>query len=947
MRQASGKAPLGVLLASIAVLGGMLAGFQAGPKRTAISPQEAARTAGSSNLRTYRIIFGETDQEGKNWDGAIEVSGGEVASLAGWRFTEQDRVEGVRSWKLTTRVANLEDQRRSPTELGKPPVQRLIEAGVVASIRGPVEAKVRVATPQGEFEFAGVDYGRTASFLSGNATVERVPETERLTESTYEDDYPAAAATRSGGLWVAWLGYREASDVVLARRLGEPPVIVSGAGDHQRPAIAEDGAGRLWVVWSQNVENAWHLQAKRLENGRWSSVQQITSGEGPNLSPAVAVDRAGDLHVVWQGFRNRQGQILLKAFREGRWSSEITLSEGQGDEWDPAVAADPAGGVWAAWDGYATGEFQIYARRYAVGRPGLLHPVSRTRRFSARPSVACDAQGRPWIAWEESGPNWGKDWAVDDPAATVLYKDRSVRVAFLEANQWREPAAPVSQALSDRMRRFHQLPSISFDSRGGLWMLVRVRTTAVNSREDFWASGGRWEFYLTRWEGSRWMPAIWLPDSAGRNGMRGLLASGRDGALWAVWPTDQRNWPQGRAGPLDVYATRLEAQAAAPAAQSRVLADETAAAGPALPHPLEREDLRRIRQYRIALGGRTYRLLRADLHRHTELSGDGAGDGSLEDLYRYEMNAAELDIGHVGDHQMGNDNEYNWWITQKSNDLYTVPGRFIGLYGYERSVWWPNGHRNIVWAERGKPVLKIGPAEAKGAANSGPILYPYLKETGGIATSHTSATEQGTDWRDNDPELEPLVEIYQGFESSYEHAGAPRSWDPKRSKPVHQGQRPQGFIWNAWAKGYKLGVQASSDHVGTHTAYANIITDDASRRGLLEAMRRRHAYASTDLIILDYRMEDPDTGPHLMGDIFTTRSVPKIVVKIIGTAPIQKVDLIKNNQFVFTRSPGEREFSFEYVDNQAAAGESYYYIRVIQSDGELAWSSPIWVRYER
>ena len=59
------------------------------------------------------------------------------------------------------------------------------------------------------------------------------------------------------------------------------------------------------------------------------------------------------------------------------------------------------------------------------------------------------------------------------------------------------------------------------------------------------------------------------------------------------------------------------------------------------------------------------------------------------------------------------------------------------------------------------------------------------------------------------------------------------------------------------------------------------------------------------------------------------------------------MDLIKNNQFVFTRSPGEREFSFEYVDNQAAAGESYYYIRVIQSDGELAWSSPIWVRYER
>lgn len=35
--------------------------------------------------------------------------------------------------------------------------------------------------------------------------------------------------------------------------------------------------------------------------------------------------------------------------------------------------------------------------------------------------------------------------------------------------------------------------------------------------------------------------------------------------------------------------------------------------------------------------------------------------------------------------------------------------------------------------------------------------------------SHTSATLMGTDWRDNDRSLEPLVEIYQGDRMSYEH----------------------------------------------------------------------------------------------------------------------------------------------------------------------------------
>jgi len=40
------------------------------------------------------------------------------------------------------------------------------------------------------------------------------------------------------------------------------------------------------------------------------------------------------------------------------------------------------------------------------------------------------------------------------------------------------------------------------------------------------------------------------------------------------------------------------------------------------------------------------------------------------------------------------------------------------------------------------------------------------------------------------------------------------------------------------------------------------------------------------------------------------------------------------------------EYSFQYVDNTLTKGESYYYVRVQQADGELAWSSPIWVRME-
>ena len=59
---------------------------------------------------------------------------------------------------------------------------------------------------------------------------------------------------------------------------------------------------------------------------------------------------------------------------------------------------------------------------------------------------------------------------------------------------------------------------------------------------------------------------------------------------------------------------------------------------------------------------------------------------------------------------------------------------------------------------------------------------------------------------------------------------------------------------------------------------------------------------------------------------------------------IRQIDIIKNNTFVHNRQNLGREVSFTFVDNDVTAGESYYYVRVIQKNGEMAWSSPIWVR---
>jgi hypothetical protein len=324
---------------------------------------------------------------------------------------------------------------------------------------------------------------------------------------------------------------------------------------------------------------------------------------------------------------------------------------------------------------------------------------------------------------------------------------------------------------------------------------------------------------------------------------------------------------------------------------------------------------------------------------------DGNNDGSLNDTYRYALDAAQLDYMMVSEHNGagGPDVEYVNWLLQQMVDVFTTAGTFTPLYGYERSLSYPNGHRNVIFAKRGNPTLPIPVEEQKGRVGA-QALYKYLKLYGGIAISHTSATNMGTDWRDNDPEVEPLVEIYQGDRVSAEYEGAPKAANAGDPASAPGGFRPAGYVWNAWAKGYKLGVQVASDHLSTHISYACTLATDFTRQGLLDAMKLRHSYGATDNIILDYRLQ-AGGKEYLQGEIVDVPGDFRLWVKVIGTGPIRQIDVVRNNAFVHTVHPvTEKEVTFTWVDNQPRPGESYYYVRVIQANDQMAWSSPVWVR---
>src|SRR3954451_5396835 len=146
--------------------------------------------------------------------------------------------------------------------------------------------------------------------------------------------------------------------------------------------------------------------------------------------------------------------------------------------------------------------------------------------------------------------------------------------------------------------------------------------------------------------------------------MRAALAPEGAYGLLAAWASDERRWTIPAPGDHNIYTGHLmapEGGASPPRTPFRAAAENSAPT-----HPAEAADVARVREYRVRSSGREYRIVRGDMHRHTDMSDDGGGDGSLLDAYRYAIDAASLDFLAVTDHQAGHDREYSWWRGQKA-----------------------------------------------------------------------------------------------------------------------------------------------------------------------------------------------------------------------------------------------------------------------------------------
>lgn len=811
-----------------------------------------------------------------------------------------------------------------------------------------------------------------------------------IADQDHQRDFPDTCLDKQGGLWTVYIKHDSTADTLqLARMEGETFVVVtdlSQPGVLHQPAITSDGVNGVWAFWGQvNEDDVMTLRARHFAGGVVEEEIALGISETAGHSFVDAgTDSSGRVWVVWQEIIPGASRILGRHWTSETktWSDTIRVSDGSpGGHWEPRLAFTDTEGVWVVYDSSAGSEFNLRLARVAVDGKVIDRELLSTPDYEARAAIAPDGKGGLWIAAERGKKQWGLDSRGHENALgfnagkrLLLGRYDPGQDTFTEvpvpANGRPTPAPDPSPGFAVNV------PSLAVTPDGKVWMGYRYYANLF------------WRVALTAYDPveETWLEPAALPESTMGQDRHQELLAGFGGDLWLTWPTDQRTTKA--PGTAQVHLACIDTKTDWPLLPkepnlsiSRSVEPEPYFNDPTPPRSL-------TEHHTWTIGGKTYRLVWGDLHRHTDISNCRTGfDGCILEAYRYAYDLAGLDFLGTSDHTdiVKSYTPYEWWHTQRQVDVFHAPGYFASLYAYEREQTFPWGHRNVVFAKRGGPIVYINRATYRNSPwqSDWPVkagvdqiqpteLWDVLKRHGQPVAiiSHTGATGMGTDWTRYETGIdntnENTVEIFQGARVSYEGLGLPQPTVGLRKgepyTPSNQnakdfpappaaiedfeagtkgGEPPaynKGVYQKALAVGHKLGVFASSDHISTHTSFGGVYVEDFTREGIIEGFKARRTVAATDKVFIEFSCDD-----RLMGEVFETKDKPSLTYRILGTAAIKRVTIVRNEADLHIIDGGTTAVAGTWTDPAPIPGENRYYLRIEQVDGNMAWSSPIWI----
>ena len=225
-------------------------------------------------------------------------------------------------------------------------------------------------------------------------------------------------------------------------------------------------------------------------------------------------------------------------------------------------------------------------------------------------------------------------------------------------------------------------------------------------------------------------------------------------------------------------------------------------------------------------------------------------------------------------------------------------------------------------------------------------LWEILKGREALTIPHHTKFGNVTNWDYYNHTHQRLVEICSSWGIS--ETGGPYS------------------VQRALAMGHRIGFIGGTD---SHHGLANqgsffvddgnglacVMARELTRDAIWEALHERRCYATTgDRILLDFTLNDAPMGTDLAVDLaeFGPRH---FAMRVAGTYRIDSIELLCNNEVVYTTHPQSDVWEGEWTDTESLSALAlmptfpddrpfvYYYLRVTQGNRQTAWASPIWL----
>ncbi len=336
-----------------------------------------------------------------------------------------------------------------------------------------------------------------------------------------------------------------------------------------------------------------------------------------------------------------------------------------------------------------------------------------------------------------------------------------------------------------------------------------------------------------------------------------------------------------------------------------------------------------------------YNIYFGQMHSHTSYS-DGAG--TAQEAYEHGKAVDNLDFLSVTDHSNSFDNAESasildgsvseeWKEGRQLADTYSSED-FVGLFGYEMT--WSNGlgHMNTFNSNGFQSRTQTEFATYSTALQN---YYAALKtQPDSISQFNHPGTTFGdfSDFAHYDETIDGLITLIEvgngegaigssGYFPSYEYyqRALDKGWHvaPTNNQDNHKGR---------WGD--------------ANTARSVVLADSLTRGNIYDAMRNNRVYATEDNDLSIYYTLDGYEMGTVLGDGDTGETVHlKAELSDPTDAGLGTVSVITNGGLVLdkkTVTGNKATVEFE-IDNKY----SYYYLKVVEADGDIAVTAPVWV----